>query len=77
MNHPALEIDYDPSDELKLRYEILCQQQPNLRARDAAKQLNVTEAELVACRAGDSVFHMVNRPEAIINALETVIAFSE
>jgi len=48
MNNPALEIDYDPSDELKLRYELLCQQQPSLRARDAARELNVPEAELIA-----------------------------
>jgi len=72
MNHPALEIDYDPSDELKLRYELLCQQQPNLRARDAASLLNVAEGELLAARAGDSTFHLINRPEAILTALETI-----
>ena len=72
MNHPALEIDYDPSDELKLRYELLCQQQPQLRARDAARQLNVTEAELVASRANDTTFHLLNRPQEILAALENV-----
>jgi len=72
MNHPALEIDYDPSDELKLRYELLCQQQPSLRARDAARELNVSEAELIASCVNDNSFHLVNRPEAILTALETV-----
>ena len=72
MNHPALEIDYDPTDELKLRYELLCQQQPQLRARDAARHLNVSEAELVAARANDNTYHLLNRPEALLTALETV-----
>lgn len=72
MNHPALEIDYDPSDELKLRYELLCQQQPQLRARDAAIHLNVSEAELVASRANETTFHLLNRPEALLTALETI-----
>ncbi len=72
MNHPALEIDYDPSDELKLRYELLCQQHPNLRSREAAKRLNVTEAELLASCANDTSFHLMNHPEALLSALQTV-----
>ncbi|MEZ5525825.1 MAG: ChuX/HutX family heme-like substrate-binding protein [Pseudomonadales bacterium] len=72
MNHPALEIDYDPSDELKLRYELLCRQKPSLRAHDAARELNVSEAELVASRADDTSFHLLDRPEAILKALEKV-----
>lgn len=72
MNHPALEIDYDPSDELKLRYELLCQQQPSLRTRDAARALNVPEAELIAACVNDNSFHLDNRPEALLTALETV-----
>jgi len=72
MNHPALEIDYDPSDELKLRYELLCQQQPSLRARDAAQELNVSEAELIASCVNDNSYHLVNHPEAILTALEMV-----
>lgn len=72
MNHPALEIDYDPSDELKLRYELLCQQQPNLRAREAASQLNVAEAELLASRANDTTFHLMNHPEALLTALQDI-----
>lgn len=72
MNHPSLEIDYDPSDELKLRYELLCRQKPSLRAHDAARELNVSEAELVASRADDTSFHLLDRPEAILKALEKV-----
>ena len=72
MNHPALEIDYDPSDELKLRYELLCQQQPSLRTRDAARALNVPEAELIAACVNDNSFHLDNRPEDLLTALETV-----
>ena len=39
------------SSDLCHRYQQLKQQQPKLRARNAAAALNVSEAELLACRA--------------------------
>lgn len=37
---------------LYLAWKVLCQDQPSLRARDAAKALDVSEAELLASRVG-------------------------
>jgi len=43
------------ADQLRQRWAALHAQQPRLRPRDAAAQLGVSEAELVALRCGDGV----------------------
>lgn len=45
--------EYDP-DELSLRWKALRDENPRLRIRDAADQLNVSEAQLVALGIGES-----------------------
>jgi putative hemin transport protein len=45
---------------------------PATRARDAAKELGVTEAELLACRAGDGVIRLKPDFAEIIRALPAV-----
>lgn len=44
-------------------------QTPNIRARDAAKALGVSEAELVACRTGDGVIRLETDFAEILRAL--------
>lgn len=45
---------------------------PNIRARDAAKVLGVSEAELVACRVGDSVIRLESDFAEVLRALPAV-----
>jgi putative hemin transport protein len=45
---------------------------PAIRARDAAKELGVTEAELVACRAGDGVIRLDTEFADILRAMPSV-----
>ncbi len=45
---------------------------PGIRARDAAKELGVSEAELVACRVGESVIRLEPEFADILRAMEAV-----
>ena len=47
------------ASQLKERWTILKTSEPLIRARDAADQLGVSEAELVACRCGEGVRRLV------------------
>lgn len=52
--HMALQtpVDQDPPSELQARYRRLLREHPQLRAREAAAQLGISEAELVALQGG-------------------------
>lgn len=54
MNY-TLAQESNPASGLKARWLALKSEDPNLRPRDAAGKLGVTEAELVATRCGDGV----------------------
>jgi len=54
MNH-AVAQESNPASDLKARWLALKIEEPNLRPRDAADKLGVTEAELVSSRCGDGV----------------------
>lgn len=69
MNHPAPEINHDPSEEIKTRYQLLKQQQPDIRARNAAEELGVSEGELLASRVGEDATRLVDDAEAILRAV--------
>lgn len=49
------------TNDLYLAWQVLRNEQPRLRARDAAKRLAVNEAELVASRLGIDTLRL--RPE--------------
>lgn len=70
MNHAAIEVNYDPSEDLKTRYELLKKEQPDIRARNAAETLGVSEGELLAARVGDDATRLIDDPEAVLSALE-------
>lgn len=70
MNHPATEINYSPAEELKIRYEVLKKEEPELRARNAAEKLGVSEGQLIACQVGDNVIRLADYPEEILKSLE-------
>lgn len=53
------------------RYRQLCEQQPNIRAIDAAQQLNIKEAQLIAAQVGEGVTKLDNTNiEAILKAFK-------
>ncbi|MDT3723140.1 ChuX/HutX family heme-like substrate-binding protein [Pseudomonas oryzihabitans] len=52
---------YASTSTLQSAWRLLLQEQPNIRARDAATYLKVSEAELVACRLGEESIRL--RPE--------------
>ncbi|WP_282605992.1 hemin-degrading factor [Pelagibius sp. Alg239-R121] len=54
--------------ELKTRWQVLRATEPQLRARDAAGRLGVSEGELVACRCGEDVRRLVGRWGEIIKS---------
>ncbi len=47
--------------DLFLAWQVLRNEQPRLRARDAAQHLGVSEAELLACRVGEDAVRL--RPD--------------
>lgn len=52
---PETHSGIEQQDKLRAAWDALRQQQPNLRIRDAARQLNVSEAELLATNTGQNV----------------------
>jgi len=52
--------------ELKAKYNKLKDQKPELRIRNAAEILGVSEVELLACQMGDGVLRLNNKPEEIL-----------
>jgi len=58
--------------ELRTALASLKDRVPGIRARDAAKELGVTEAELVACRSGDNVVRLEPEFAAILRAMPEV-----
>jgi putative hemin transport protein len=59
-------------EELRLALIHLKERIPALRARDAAKELGVTEAELLACRTGDTVIRLEPEFAEILRAMPSV-----
>lgn len=56
-------------ESIKERYEALKHQQPELRARDAASQLGVSEGELLASRVGVDATRLIDDAEKILRAV--------
>ena len=69
MNHITNEPGNDPSLGLKARYHLLKQQQPQIRARDAAKTLGASEGELLASHVGDGAVRLIDDAETILRAV--------
>ncbi|WP_224244580.1 hemin-degrading factor [Hyalangium gracile] len=57
---------------LRERWRALRQAQPRARARDAAEQFGVSEAELLASGVGDDVVRLDNRVGEILSRLESL-----
>ncbi|UAB84953.1 hemin-degrading factor [Zunongwangia sp. SCSIO 43204] len=57
---------------LKQQWETLKEEQPQLRIRNAAQALNVSEAELLATKIGNGVTRLVNQPKEILQEIESL-----
>lgn len=55
--------------DLYVAWQVLRNEQPRLRARDAAAQLAVSEAELLACRVGETALLLRTDWQALLPAL--------
>lgn len=67
--------NHDPrggADEINAGLARLKRNNPNIRARNAAAALGITEAELVAARVGDGVTRLADAPEAILRDVVSV-----
>lgn len=63
------EFSTTPLPQLRDAWQRLRQEEPQLRARDLAERLGVSEAELVAMRCGDGVTRLDGRWKELIHAL--------
>lgn len=70
MQQATMQETRNGAAELRARYRALKGEQPGTRARNAAKLLGVTEAELVASQVGHTVTRLRDNPEDILSALE-------
>ena len=61
-----------PAQNLRAQYEDLCQRAPKMRARDAAAQLGVSEAELLAARVGENATRLGEDAAAILRDVPTL-----
>jgi len=65
------EIVTEPS-RLRQRWQALREEQPRTRIRDAAEQLGVSEAQLLATGLGDTVVRLDLRLDALLPRIETL-----
>ncbi len=72
MNQVATTLQTDPVEDLKSRYVALKEEEPNLRARDAAEKLGVSEGELLAARVGEDATRLIDDAEAILKEVKTL-----
>ena len=56
--------------ELKNRYQFLKETQEGIRARNAAKELGVSEGELLASFVGDTAIRLIDDPQKILKEVE-------
>lgn len=57
---------FDRAIDIKSRYDALKLTRPDIRARDAAQTLNVSEGELLASRVGEDAIRLTDTPEEIL-----------
>ena len=57
---------------LKQQWETLKEEQPQLRIRNAAQALNVSEAELLATKINNGVTRLENKPKEILREIESL-----
>ncbi|MFI2744643.1 hemin-degrading factor [Zhouia sp. PK063] len=60
------------TNQLKERWETLLTEQPQLRIRNAAEVLQVSEAELLATKLNNGVVKLRNEPKAILKVVENL-----
>jgi putative hemin transport protein len=69
---PGVATQHQSAGELREALTALKERAPSIRARDAARELGVSEAELVACRVGDGVIRLEPDFGAILRAMPAV-----
>ncbi|MBE7636605.1 hemin-degrading factor [Sneathiella sp. P13V-1] len=58
------------TQKLLQSYQKFQEENPGKRIRDAALNLGVSEAELVACQLGENIVRLENKPEEILSEIE-------
>ncbi len=69
MDHATSESNCDSAEKLKMRYQLLKQQQPEIRARNAAEELGVSEGVLLASRVGEDATRLTDEAKTILSAV--------
>ena len=67
MSQPAM--NYDSAEALRASYQLLKDQQPGIRARNAAQELGVSEGELLAAHVGNNATRLVDDAETILRSI--------
>ncbi len=65
MSHAAEDLN-GSAEELKTRYQRLKKEQPKIRARDAARELGVSEGSLLASRVGEDATRLADSANDIL-----------
>lgn len=68
MSQTTVAIKNEIDSNLKARYESLKQEQPNIRIRNLAEQLDVSEGELLALSVGETATRLVDEPQEILKS---------
>ncbi len=62
----------EATTELAQKYAALKAEKPDLRIRNAAQELGVSEGELIACRVGDQIIRLKNEPEDLLREMHSL-----
>ncbi len=69
MNYTANEEKESSVQAIKARYYLIKQSNPNMRARNAAMELGISEGELLAARIGEGVVRLIDDAETILKSI--------
>ena len=69
MNQASGESGGYSASKLKKRYQLLKQQNPEIRARNAAQQLEVSEGDLLAAHVGSGATRLADDAETILKSI--------
>ncbi len=68
MNQSSL-INFSDAIDIKYRYDELKKKDPDIRARNAATALGISEGELLAARVGDDAIRLTDNAEEILKSI--------
>ncbi len=72
MNQATASINNEATKTLKERYEQLKRDKPNLRIRNIADELGVSEGELLALSVGETAVRLIDNPQEILKSVHVL-----